>query len=633
MQQRNFWQTYLAVAICTVYFLGGHSPLKGIATAQAWQPLFHDIALPQRIVAVDKESQKFYLYEKQSPMALSLTYPCTTGMVEGDKQIENDKRTPEGVYFVDYKIASGLDFKEYGGIAYTLNYPNPVDKLRGKTGYGIWIHSKGDPIEPRITRGCVAIDLEHIAEVGPKLTPGTAVMIGKSLSTENIIQKDSKIAKHLRMRMEQWTRAWANRSQEFFSFYDTKAYSKAMPETFDAFKQNKERWFKRLKWINIFNREVHVLQGPGYWVTWADQFYRAPNLSTEGIRRLYWQQDSDNEFRIVGMEWIPRNVGMQVAYEKGQLVASTTTKASTDAMPEGITEAPTAPPVYMPETGEKELIQLAENTPKKSAEQHATKNTQGINDPIVITEELRNFLKDKSTAWVHALQKKDTQSFYALYDAKLYDILQLNQGSFKDLQKALQPYFAADWLDIMQGKMIVELGGNIIKTTQSQLIYIAGEKPLEGRQVLYWQKTADNMWHIVGSAWSEQNMGMQVAYLEKISHTISQTIEQWRKDWLSANVDNYMQHYSNTTNQGGKNKQAIAAQKERLWSKAAPVKVELRGLRVQIDTQGVRADMTQVYEDQNGKGDKGIKTLLLQPIHGQWKITKEDWAPLKPTNP
>lgn len=49
---------------------------------------------------------------------------------------------------MEYKIASGLDFKEYGGIAYTLNYPNPVDKLRGKTGHGIWIHSKGLGIEP-----------------------------------------------------------------------------------------------------------------------------------------------------------------------------------------------------------------------------------------------------------------------------------------------------------------------------------------------------------------------------------------------------------------------------------------------------------------------------------------------------
>ena len=124
-------------------------------------------------------------FEKKSPLRLKYVFPCTTGQIPGDKQSLNDLRTPEGIYFVEYKIANGLDFREYGGIAYTLNYPNPVDKLRGKTGHGIWIHSKGFGIEPLSTRGCVAIGLKEIDEVGPQLTPGTAVVLAETMAVGN----------------------------------------------------------------------------------------------------------------------------------------------------------------------------------------------------------------------------------------------------------------------------------------------------------------------------------------------------------------------------------------------------------------------------------------------------------------
>lgn len=321
------------------------------ALADNWQARIQDAVLPPRVVAVDKNAQEFLLLEKKSPPVARYTFPCTTGQVVGDKQIMNDLRTPEGVYFVEYKIANGLDFKEYGGIAYTLNYPNPVDKLRGKTGHGIWIHSKGFGIVPRDTRGCVAIGLEQIAEVGPLLTPGTAVLLAEQVEVSNAPVRESSKARVLAQKMEQWTRAWATRSPRMFEMYDEAAYTKAMPESFAAFKANKQRLFRMLPWINIFNREVHVLEGPGYWVTWSEQFYRAPNLSTEGIRRLYWQQYQDGKFRIVGMEWTPRNLGMQADFQKGRLVASTDTVQS-----DAGSEAPVPPPLSMPETADGQAL-------------------------------------------------------------------------------------------------------------------------------------------------------------------------------------------------------------------------------------------------------------------------------------
>lgn len=234
------------------------------ACADNWQANLYNEGLPSHLVAVDKNRRAFLFFEKKSPLKLKYSFPCVTGQLAGDKQELNDLRTPEGIYFVEYKIASGLDFKEYGGIAYTLNYPNPVDRLRGKTGHGIWIHSKGFGLVP--TRGCVAIGLKEIDTVGPQLTPGTAVVLAEQLDESKVPQPDNGTARELRRLMQAWSNAWAARSRKMFDYYDPESYSKAT-ENFSAFRQNKERLFKMLGFVKIYNREIHALEGPGYWVT------------------------------------------------------------------------------------------------------------------------------------------------------------------------------------------------------------------------------------------------------------------------------------------------------------------------------------------------------------------------------
>lgn len=359
---------------------------SGYARADNWQASLYNEGLPSHLVAVDKNRQTFMFFEKKSPLKLRYTYPCTTGQLTGDKKVLNDLRTPEGVYFVEYKIASGLDFKEYGGIAYTLNYPNPVDKLRGKTGHGIWIHSKGLGIEPLSTRGCVAIGLKEIDEVGPSLVPGTAVVLAERLDETTVPQPDNGTARELRRLMQAWSNAWAGRSSRMFEFYDADAYSKAMPESFAAFRLNKERLFKILSFIKIYNRKIHVLEGPGYWVTWSEQFYTASNLSTEGVRRLYWQRGDDKKFRIVGMEWSPRDLGMRAAYQKGQLVAEAPLQTASDAD----SEAPLPPRLDMPESAgdgtEVVAASAADGSKaggKASAEAAAPGKSVALSEPLV----------------------------------------------------------------------------------------------------------------------------------------------------------------------------------------------------------------------------------------------------------
>lgn len=287
----------------------------GAVSPGSWQPVIapHS-SIPPRLIAVDKNKQQLFVFAKGQDLNISQSFICTTGQRSGDKLVQGDLKTPEGVYFVVQRLDSGLDYTMYGKEAYTLNYPNPVDRLRRKTGYGIWIHGRGEAISPLITQGCVAMNNEDLATIGDLLTPGTPVALTDSLNQDKALPpQDAAAVKKLENHVEAWARAWGQRSTAMFDFYDKQAYSIAN-EPFEKFQAQKVRLFKHLPWIKTSVRDVQVLQGPGYWVTWFYQEYEAPNLSTQGVRRLYWLQNDKGQFEIVGMEWAPGlTTGSQLA--------------------------------------------------------------------------------------------------------------------------------------------------------------------------------------------------------------------------------------------------------------------------------------------------------------------------------
>lgn len=289
---------FLLPCLCLAAENSSPAPWKAVITEHP--------AIPPYLIAVDKSRQELAFFERRSPLRLSRLFACTTGQAIGDKRTEGDMKTPEGIYFVGYRIGTGLDFIKYGYEAYTLNYPNPIDRLRKKTGYGIWIHGRGEPLVPLQTEGCVSMNNEDLALLGKTLVPGTPVALADSFVHSPEAQKEkAAICLLLKDKVEAWAKAWSARSRGYFDFYDKNAYSLAQGEAFSAFQAQKERLFKALPWIRTTVRDIQVLQGPDYWVTWFYQDYQAPNLSTRGVRRLYWAPDGTGDFKILGMEWHP----------------------------------------------------------------------------------------------------------------------------------------------------------------------------------------------------------------------------------------------------------------------------------------------------------------------------------------
>jgi hypothetical protein len=101
------------------------------------------------------------------------------------KQQKGDGKTPLGVYFIQKSYPGHVLPDLYGAGALTLNYPNDLDVLDGKTGSGIWLH--GSPSEefaraPEASDGCVVLsnpDMAFLMRL--QLPAGTPVLIQRQI--------------------------------------------------------------------------------------------------------------------------------------------------------------------------------------------------------------------------------------------------------------------------------------------------------------------------------------------------------------------------------------------------------------------------------------------------------------------
>jgi murein L,D-transpeptidase YafK len=259
---------------------------------------------PTRFVAVDKKSQSFSLLVRQSPLRVAQAIPCATGQELGDKFKEGDLKTPEGVYFITQRKNAGLNYELYGDLAFVLNFPNPMDVLRRKSGHGIWIHGRGHPIIPYETQGCVALNTPDIHRLDQVLAENMPVVIADEIQLGGAkAQAVEAEGREVVAATQAWAKAWQDRSEAFFGFHDPEKFAITEGQPFAAFRIHKERLFKALPWIQVTLFDVRAVPGPDYWVTYFIQVYRSPTLISQGVKRLYWQRNADGRFRIVGMEY------------------------------------------------------------------------------------------------------------------------------------------------------------------------------------------------------------------------------------------------------------------------------------------------------------------------------------------
>lgn len=216
----------------TIYLEGGITAVRdaietNLQTKEYWQRRLGNRDLkygyydkPVLITVVDKTAKKLELVSyNDGNLTSNMSHEVITGLM-GDKLKEGDLKTPVGVYKITRRFTPSDDY--YGPVAFNLSYPNLYDKLRGKTGSGIWIHGfppEGDErIDSEKTKGCVVLKNQNLklyeAAVGDKSSIVIINESGKKTSTT------SQIAT-IFSELFKWKMAWTiSDTEAYFSFYD-----------------------------------------------------------------------------------------------------------------------------------------------------------------------------------------------------------------------------------------------------------------------------------------------------------------------------------------------------------------------------------------------------------------------------
>ena len=250
-------------------------------------------------IAIDASRARLYLFENSATgLKLIADYYISVGKSGVEKAVEGDSRTPLGVYFV----TSNLDPKSlkdfYGSGALPINYPNPLDVKRGRTGSGIWLH--GTPPEqfsraPQATDGCVVLanpDLERVIRtVEVRSTP---VVIAQSLQwvAPQSIKADSKA-------FEDALKSW----QQARSSADLVALSSHYSSDFNSYGKTLADWtaLQRIEAEKMRGRAVQ-LKDLSY-LRWTDKGSDTMVVTfgevisgerTGSTRRQYWVRQGDH---------------------------------------------------------------------------------------------------------------------------------------------------------------------------------------------------------------------------------------------------------------------------------------------------------------------------------------------------
>jgi len=298
------------------------------STAVEKSEVSSDQLTPLTLLTVDKQTLKARLQtfpEADEPKVVLGDFRIAIGKKKGDKQVEGDNKTPEGIYLTRKSIDGKTLPKKYGPLAIPINFPNDIDILEGKTGHGIWLHGveKASRIdEANVTEGCVAFYNEDIAALSDWLQPNRAVVvIAKDESKVNVDADRQAVLQAT----ANWLQAWQKRSlKPYINAYhsDFKHRSGGL----DAFRRYKQAVFRSYKKMTVKMSQIRVVTHPKYAISLMNQSFNGDNrYVSNGRKILYWQKEKDGQWRIV-RERFSRRPFEQTPFTKEQYVQLTSSR-------------------------------------------------------------------------------------------------------------------------------------------------------------------------------------------------------------------------------------------------------------------------------------------------------------------
>ncbi len=253
------------------------------------------------VLVCNKSKKNLVLYKKiDNQFINNFSSSIFIGEKNGDKEKEGDLKTPIGVYTLIQKLTKLDPF--YGPLALVTSYPNLYDKIKKKSGSGIWIH--GLPIDKKrdeFTKGCVALENENIKQLNSKFNYKESIFLVNEKGLENLTKDNIS---NILSQIFSWKDAWEKSDiDKYLSFYN-KNFKQEKNINFKKFAQRKTRIFKRSKSKTISFKNINISpyannENKLLFKVIMDEDYKARYYKFKGKKELYLELKSNGKISIL----------------------------------------------------------------------------------------------------------------------------------------------------------------------------------------------------------------------------------------------------------------------------------------------------------------------------------------------
>lgn len=296
--------------------MGKHFNVFGVAVMIGWlggtTKLMAEVPPFQTWLWVDKSRHELHQVQggkDGQPPRIEKTFSVILGKVAGDKEQENDLKTPEGIYFLKnlQKPLTRAAQLKLGVLSIGLNFPNPFDRWMQRTGFGILIHGTSDRErldKKNDTEGCVVLHDSDLLQLAQNIQIGkTPVFIFSTLTPDWQVPKGPQVDS-LAAFFQSWVKAWEGQElAKYLAHYHPSFTSQG--KNLEQWSRHKGRLNERYGRIEVRPREVLFLHHPKYSVVIFRQHYRSYLRDTpaqvghtsQGWKTLYAVHRSQDDLR------------------------------------------------------------------------------------------------------------------------------------------------------------------------------------------------------------------------------------------------------------------------------------------------------------------------------------------------
>tara|TARA_B100001248_G_scaffold241870_2_gene208937 strand:- start:5988 stop:6932 length:945 start_codon:yes stop_codon:yes gene_type:complete len=286
--------------------------LAGEVPAGLWSSAEGSSYYPPYVFTVDKSKRKLSVWDTNTvPFKKIKEFENDQGKVDGNKMVQGDNKTPEGIYFFqEQKNGHDVNYERYGERIFTMDYPNLFDKRIGKTGYGIWLHAVPDttPLS-RGSEGCVVLRNENILNVSENIVLGrTPILIYDEMNL--VSEKDrKKEVQRINKFLNAWQTAWQSKDLDTYMSYYANDF-KAMRMDKDTWRRYKKGLNEKYDVVQVNLSQPFVFEQNGNIIVRALQHYRSDKHEDYGEKFLYVRRTPVGGFEIIHESWesVPREV-------------------------------------------------------------------------------------------------------------------------------------------------------------------------------------------------------------------------------------------------------------------------------------------------------------------------------------